>query len=91
MLYESLTDESDEKNAELKKIHEYFLGLSRPNIFHPSDKANLIKVADASFESICTMMEEKYNVKDAGKLSLYKFVSRIQYIEDKIEQERMKG
>jgi len=86
-----LTDESESKAAEMQKINDYFLGLSRPGIFHPSDKNNLIKAAEDSFESICTLMEEKYNVHEPAKLTLFRFVSRIEYIEEQLDKQRIKA
>lgn len=91
LLYETLTDESDEKAQEMRKINDYFLGLSKPGIFHPSDKNNLIKAAEDSFESICTLMEEKYNVHEPSKLTLFRFISRIEYIEEQIDRHKIKA
>lgn len=60
--------------------------LDKPKNFNPYDPENIIKVAEESFEDICTVMEEN-GVAEPKALTEFEFYSKLRFYNKKYQKD----
>lgn len=77
-----LSDDEERYEQPIEELNRILVQMLAPPPMHPSHPANAIRALERSFENCYAELETHLHLQDPSSLSLYSFLSRLEYLED---------
>jgi hypothetical protein len=71
----------------IKKVDNYLLSMSSPQIYSTTDPESVLVTMDAQFGQICASLEDA-GVSKPNKLTVFDFYQRVGYYENKAKRNK---